>query len=127
MAARNPYIAFFLVYLLIFQSVTATGEMGCRHNGESRQAGHMAAGKGGMDHALHHYHNSDDVEGSVKQSDCTCGCYCTGACMHACQGPSLITAVIIQAPDLAVFNQKITTNFSKPGFTTHPFRPPTVS
>lgn len=127
MAKTHPRIALFLVFLLAFQSVMATGAVGCRHDAMSKHAGHEMNSTDNLEHAAHHHKNQGDAGKTVSQSGCTCGCYCAGTCLHACQGPSLIAEVVIMIPEAVETQRGTLLVFSSPGYTSTLFRPPAIS
>jgi hypothetical protein len=122
MAYRRKGMAYFLVLLLVFQSMIAAGSTGCSHE------------PGSEEHTRHDMHNTnmykyvihENNQDSQTQSSCKCGCYCAGTCMHACHAPTLITFHVIVTPDVNQVTYLMTESPSFPGYTEHLLRPPAI-
>lgn len=76
----------------------------------------------------HHQHHAGMEDADNKgQSGCTCEFDCSGTCMHACQGSSLISYFEPTPPVKSDIQPGLISGLAVSGYTSLPLRPPIIS
>lgn len=126
MSRYRPAFHILLSALMLFQAATVSGQVYCEHGGKSsEQELPIGAQQDAMGHHQHHAGMEDsDNKGP---SGCACGFDCSGTCMHACQGFSLISHFDPTPPVKLDIQPKLIFGLADSGFTSLPLRPPIIS